>query len=179
MHASQLSVSLLQFTNPFGILTILAFSLFVNNSEKIELWVPLMGPLLRYLGPLLVPFLLKIRSPLGPLFRIFGSPFDCVTVGWHFLTWGCRLLWSVKSFSHSSHLWLCFFSYRPFEDSFENTLEKSTASKTNVTLHLNKKATWRRTENAQWREVKQMQPMWLCFFSGRRFTFDIWLLKTQ
>ena len=80
MHASQLSVSLLQFTNPFGILTILAFSLFVNNSEKIELWVPLMGPLLRYLGPLLVPFLLKVGSPLGPLFRIFGSPFDCVTV---------------------------------------------------------------------------------------------------
>ena len=82
MHASQLSVSLLQFTNPFGILTILAFSLFVNNSEKIELWVPLMGPLLRYLGPLLVPFLLKVGSPLGPLFRIFGSPFDCVTVLW-------------------------------------------------------------------------------------------------
>ena len=80
MHASQLSVSLLQFTNPFGILTILAFSLFVNNSEKIELWVPLMGPLLRYLGPLLVPFLLKVGSPLGPLFRIFGSPFDFVTV---------------------------------------------------------------------------------------------------
>ena len=83
MHASQLSVSLLQFTNPFGILTILAFSLFVNNSEKIELWVPLMGPLLRYLGPLLVPFLLKVGSPLGPLFRIFGSPFDCGTVKMH------------------------------------------------------------------------------------------------
>ena len=86
MHASQLSVSLLQFTNPFGILTILAFSLFVNNSEKIELWVPLMGPLLRYLGPLLVPFLLKVGSPLGPLFRIFGSPFDCVTVQIYFIT---------------------------------------------------------------------------------------------
>ena len=24
--------------------------------------------------------MLKIGSPLGPLFRIFGSPFDCVTV---------------------------------------------------------------------------------------------------
>ena len=29
-------------------------------------------------------------------------------------------------------------------------------------------------ENPQWRKVKQMQPMWLCFFSGRRFedTFE-------
>ena len=39
-----------------------------------------LGPLLHNLGPLLVPFMLKIGSPLGPLFRIFGSPFDFVTV---------------------------------------------------------------------------------------------------
>ena len=71
MHASQLSVSLLQFTNPFGILTILAFLLFVNNSEKIELWVPLMGPLLRYLGPLFA----QSWIPFGSPFQDFWVPF--------------------------------------------------------------------------------------------------------
>ena len=44
----------------------------MNNSEKIEFWVPF------YV--VWVPFLLKIGSPLGPLFRIFGSPLDCGTV---------------------------------------------------------------------------------------------------
>ena len=37
-------------------------------------------------------------------------------------------------------------------------------------------AIWRKKtfENPQWRKVKQMQPMWLCFFLGRRFedTFE-------
>ena len=41
---------------------------------------PLLGPLLHNLGPLLVPFLLKIRSPSGLRFRILGSPCDCGTV---------------------------------------------------------------------------------------------------
>ena len=40
-------------------LTILTYSLFVNNSEKIELWVPFYVKK----GPLLVPFLLKIGFP--------------------------------------------------------------------------------------------------------------------
>ena len=39
-------------------------------------------------------------------------------------------------------IWLCIFSCRPFEDTFEST---------------------------RWRKLKQMQPMWFYILSGRRF----------
>ena len=39
-------------------------------------------------------------------------------------------------------VWLCIFSGRWFEETFDNI---------------------------QWRKVQQMQPMWLCIFSGRQF----------
>ena len=46
-----------------------------------QFWkIRILGPLLRQKGPLLVPFLLKTGSPLGPLFTIFGSPWDLGTV---------------------------------------------------------------------------------------------------
>ena len=62
-------------------LTILTYSLFVNNSEKIELWVPFYVKK----GPLLVPFLLKIGSPFYnfwvPL-RLWNSAFRLEDLPW-------------------------------------------------------------------------------------------------
>ena len=49
---------------------------------------------------------------------------------------------TLKTFVLKQTMWLCNFSCRQFEDTFEKS---------------------------KWRKVKQMQPMWLCLFSGRRF----------
>ena len=58
---------------------ILTYLLFVNNSEKIEFWVPFLVPF--YV--VWIPFCSPFCSKLGPLFRIFGSPFHCGTVKRH------------------------------------------------------------------------------------------------
>ena len=54
------------------------FNIFALCDQFWKIWN--LGPLIRRQGLLLVPFLLKIGSPLGPLFRIFGSPWDWGTV---------------------------------------------------------------------------------------------------
>ena len=49
---------------------------------------------------------------------------------------------TLKTFVLKQTMWLCNFSCRQFEDTFEKS---------------------------KWRKVKQMQPMWLCLFTGRQF----------
>ena len=51
---------------------------------------------------------------------------------------------------------------------------KSHMNATNATMHLPIQAIWGHIWKAQWRKVKQMQPMWQCILSDRPFenTFD-------
>ena len=51
---------------------------------------------------------------------------------------------SLKTIAYSA-MWLCLFSCRPFEDTFEKIFEET-------------------FENAHWRKIKEMQPVWLCLF---------------
>ena len=95
-------------------------------------------------------------------------------------------------------MWLCIFSGRPFEDTFENSQRKKSNKcnqcdfasfltgnlRTHLKTHSGEKlnkcdqchfASSQETfENAQRRKVKQMQSMWLCIFPGRQFeeTFE-------
>ena len=66
-------------------------------------------------------------------------------------------------------MWLCIFSCKPFEETFEN------AQWSKMLLCILTSRRFEETfENTHWRKVKQMQPMWFCIFSGRWFeeTFD-------
>ena len=64
-------------------------------------------------------------------------------------------------------MWLCLFSYRPLEDTFENTQRRKTKQMQPMWLCLLSSRQFEDTfENTQWRKVKQMQTMWLCLFSG-------------
>ena len=56
-------------------------------------------------------------------------------------------------FNHGADFWCQLFLQRRFAAA-DNSLEKIVGDS---------------FENAQWRKVKQMQPMWLCILSGRRF----------
>ena len=66
-------------------------------------------------------------------------------------TLGPLCLW--QCFNHGADFWCQLFLQRRFAAA-DNSLEKIVGDS---------------FENAQWRKVKQMQPMWLCILSGRRF----------
>ena len=65
---------------------------------------------------------------------------------------------------------LCMLWYKGIEDTFENAQWRKVKQMQPMQLcMLWYKGIEDTFENAQWRKAKQMQPMWLCFLSGRRF----------
>ena len=65
---------------------------------------------------------------------------------------------------------LCIFSGRHFEDTSENAQWREVKQMQPVWVCiLSCKCFEDSYENAQWRNVKQMQPMWLCIISGWKF----------
>ena len=71
-------------------------------------------------------------------------------------------------------LWLCILLCTRFENTFEETRKKS--NKCDQCDYISCYASHLRTHlKTQWKKVVQMQPMWLCILSGRQFedTFEI------
>ena len=72
-------------------------------------------------------------------------------------------------------MWLCLFSGKQFEDTFENAHWRKVKQMQPMWLCLFSGRQFEETfENAQWSRIIQMQPMWVCIFSGRQFeeTFE-------
>ena len=66
--------------------------------------------------------------------------------------------------------WLCIFSGRWSEETFENTQWRKNQEVQPVWICLFWSNQLEETfEDTQWRKVKQMQPKWLCIFSGSQF----------
>ena len=72
-------------------------------------------------------------------------------------------------------MWLCIFSSRQFEDTFENAQWRKVKQMQPMWLCIFSGRKFEATlENTQWRKVKQMHPMWLCILLGRLFRRYIW-----
>ena len=72
-------------------------------------------------------------------------------------------------------MWLCLFSCRQFEDTFEKAQWRKVKQMQPMRLCLFSGKRFEETfKNAQWRKVEQMQPMRLCILSSRSFedTFE-------
>ena len=73
-------------------------------------------------------------------------------------------------------MWLCIFSGRQFEETFENTQWRKVKQMQPMWLYIFSGRQFEDTfESAQRRKVKQMQPMWLCIHSSKQFedSFEI------
>ena len=66
-------------------------------------------------------------------------------------------------------MWLCIFSYRPFQEIYENTQKRKVKQIKYATKNLLVWANWGHIWNTWWTKVKQMQPMRQCLFYGRWF----------
>ena len=67
-------------------------------------------------------------------------------------------------------MWLCIFWGRHFEETFENAQWRKVKQMQPMRLCLFKCKQFKETfENAQWRKIKQMQPVWVCILQCRQF----------
>ena len=67
-------------------------------------------------------------------------------------------------------MWLWVFAGRQFEDTFENAQWRKVKQMQPMWLCIILcKRSEETFENAQWRKVTQMQPMWVCIFTGMQF----------
>ena len=78
--------------------------------------------------------------------------------------------WWRRKVKQMQPMWLCLFSGRQFEGTFENAQWRKVKQMQPMSLCILKERPFKETfENTQWRKVKQMQPMWLCILSGNPF----------
>ena len=70
-----------------------------------------------------------------------------------------------KSWTNATNVTMLLLGPTILGHIWKHTVEKSQTNVTNVTLPIRRKVTF---ENTQRRKVKQMQPMWLCFFLGQQ-----------